>query len=217
VVVALADRLRDRVPRVPGASASDSIGLSVMFGVVSASFLMIDGALGMTALPQLAHMDVHSETVDAAYLATLGVRNGIDRVIPLTLGIWALTAHWPAWRHQSLPRSLTAAGLGLGAAGLAGAVVPSAGLVTLVLGVVWAAGFAVLQAVDGEGRKRFGRRLRWRLRRRAGRENNWSDRPPTRRTAALRSCQRAAEDRDEVLGVACEPAVAPWKVDQGSA
>ena len=150
VVLAFADWLRDRVPRVPGAPASDGIGLSVTFGVVSASFLMIDGALGMTALPQLAHMDAHSETVEAAYLATLGVRNGIDRVIPLTLGIWALTSHWPAWRHQSLPRSLAAAGLVLGAAGLAGAVVPPAGLVTLVLGVVWAAGFAVLQAVDGE-------------------------------------------------------------------
>jgi hypothetical protein len=136
VVLALAERLSGRAPRWNH--------LSVTFGVVSASFLMIDGALGMTALPQLAHLDAHQAAVDGAYLATLGMRNGIDRVIPLTLGIWALTAHWPAWQHRDLPRQLVVLGLLLGAAGVIGAALPAAGTASVVLATLWAAGFALL-------------------------------------------------------------------------
>jgi hypothetical protein len=136
VVLALADRIK--------ASAPSWVSLSVAFGIISASFLIFDGALGITALPQLAHMDVRQPMVDGAYLATLGVRNGIDRVIPLTLGIWALTAHIPAWRHRQLPRVLTATGLALGAVSVVGVVLPAAGLASLILAIGWTASFAIV-------------------------------------------------------------------------
>jgi hypothetical protein len=136
VVLALAERL--------GGNTHRWNHLCVTFGVISASFLMIDGALGVTALPQLAHMDATRVAVDGAYLATLGVRNGIDRVIPLTLGIWALTAHWPAWRHRDLPRLLVIVGLLLGAAGVAGAALPAAGIASVVLATLWTAGFSIV-------------------------------------------------------------------------
>lgn len=89
---------------------------------------MIDGALGVTALPQLAHLDPHRAAVDGAYLATLGVRNGIDRVIPLTLGIWAVTAHLPGWQRADLPRPPRDHRALAGATGVAGAVLPAAAL-----------------------------------------------------------------------------------------
>jgi hypothetical protein len=136
VVLALGERLSDREPQLAR--------LSVTFGVVAATFLMIDGALGMTALPQLARMDVHKDAVDGAYLAMLGLRNGIDRVIPLTLGIWALAAHWPVRRQHDLPRALAVVGLLLGIAGLAGAVFPAAGLATVILAAAWSVGFAMV-------------------------------------------------------------------------
>jgi hypothetical protein len=79
VVLALADRLKKNAPQW--------VSLTVAFGIINASFLMFDGALGITALPQPAHVDVRQPMVDGAYLATLAMRNGIDRVIPLTLGI----------------------------------------------------------------------------------------------------------------------------------
>ena len=86
IVLALADRLMDTAPQWAR--------LSVPFGIVAAGFLMIDGALdgalGVAALPKLAHLDVHQAAVDGAYLATLGIRNGIDRVIPLT----SASGHW---------------------------------------------------------------------------------------------------------------------------
>jgi hypothetical protein len=136
VVLALAERLKQSEHRW--------VSLSVAFGITSASFLMFDGALGITALPQLAHMDVRQPMVDGAYLATLGVRNGIDRVIPLTLGFWALTAHSPAWQHRRLPRVLTATGLALGTVGVVGVVLPAAGLASLILAIGWTAGFAIV-------------------------------------------------------------------------
>jgi hypothetical protein len=136
VVFALAERLKS--------GAHQLVSLSVVFGIISASFLMFDGALGITALPQLAHMDIRQPAVAAAYLATLGVRNGIDRVIPLTLGIWALSAHLPAWRQRRLPRLLSAVGFALGLAGVAGSVLPPAGIASLVLAIAWTAGFALL-------------------------------------------------------------------------
>jgi hypothetical protein len=74
VVLALAGRLADSPARLTR--------LSETFGIIGAAFLMIDGALGLAALPQLAHLDVRPDLADAAYLATVGVRNGIDRVIP---------------------------------------------------------------------------------------------------------------------------------------
>ena len=136
VVLALAERLKQSEPRW--------ISLSVAFGIISASFLMFDGAIGITALPQLAHMDVRQPMVDGAYLATLGLRNGIDRVIPLTLGIWALPAHFPAGLHRRLPRVLTATGFALGAVGVVAVVLPAAGLASLILAIGWTAGFAIV-------------------------------------------------------------------------
>lgn len=135
LVLALADRIRDH---------TGYARISTVFGVIAASFLLIDGALGMTALPQLAQLDVHQNMVDGAYLATLGIRDGIDRVIPLTLGIWALAAHWPAWRHRLLPRRVALAGLLLGITGIAGVAFPAAGLASLVLAIVWTVLFALL-------------------------------------------------------------------------
>lgn len=82
--------------------------------------------------------------VDGACPATLGVRDGIDRVIPLRLGVWALTAHLPAWQHRRLPRVLTATGLALGAVGVVGVVLPAAGLASVILAIGWTAGFAVV-------------------------------------------------------------------------
>lgn len=137
VVLAVADRIRRQAP--------ECARLSTVFGMIAAGFLLIDGALGMAALPQLAHWDGHQAAVDGAYLATLGVRNGIDRVIPLALGLWSLTAHWPAWRHRLLPRPLTVVGLLLGITGVAGAVLPVAGLAGLILAMVWTIGFAAVR------------------------------------------------------------------------
>jgi hypothetical protein len=136
VVLALADRLThdaDRFTRI-----------STAFGIIAAAFLMIDGAVGMAALPPLAHLDVRPDLADAAYLATVGVRNGIDRVISLTLGIWALTANGAAMRQQRLPRPLTGLGLLVGVAGIAGTLVPAAGTVTIVVLLVWTLGFATV-------------------------------------------------------------------------
>lgn len=134
IVLALADRLRTAAVHV--------YQLGVPFGLIAASFLMIDGALGITALPQLAHLDTHQSAVDGAYLAILGIRNGIDRVIPLTLGIWALMTSIVAWRHRQLPRTLAFTGFLLGTTGIAGAVLPAAALASLVIAIVWTAGFA---------------------------------------------------------------------------
>lgn len=142
VVLAVSDRIHRQAP--------ESARLCTVFGMIAAAFLLIDGALGMTALPQLAHWDGHQTAVDGAYLATLGIRDGIDRVIPLALGIWALTAHWPAWRHRLLPRPLAAVGLVLGVAGVAGAVSPAAGLVSLILAMVWTIGFAAVRLREGQ-------------------------------------------------------------------
>jgi hypothetical protein len=136
VVLALADRLTGSPARLSR--------LSTTFGIIAAAFLMIDGALGMAALPQLAHLDVRPGLADAAYLATVGIRNGIDRVISLTLGIWALTANWAALRQRRLPRSLAGSGLLAGVAGIAGTLVPAAGTATIVLLLVWTLGFATL-------------------------------------------------------------------------
>jgi hypothetical protein len=142
VVLALADRLTNSPAR-----------LSTTFGIIAAAFLMIDGALGMAALPQLAHLDVRPDLADAAYLATLGLRNGIDRVISLTLGIWALTANWAAMRQQRLPRPLAGLGLVVGVVGIAGTLVPAAGTATIVLLLVWTLGFAtvLLRQVPAQG------------------------------------------------------------------
>jgi hypothetical protein len=136
VVLALAERLEKCAPRWNR--------LNVAFGIIAASFLMIDGALGMAALPRLAQMDVQQQMVDGAYLATLGLRSGIDRVIPLTLGLWALTSNWPARQHRRLPRPLAVGGLLLGVVGVAGTVSPMAGLATLTLAPLWTAGFAIV-------------------------------------------------------------------------
>jgi hypothetical protein len=136
VVLALADRLTSSPTRLTR--------LSTAFGIIAAAFLMIDGALGLATLPQLAHLDVRPDLADAAYLATVGVRNGIDRVISLTLGTWALTANWAAMRQQRLPRPLTALGLLVGVAGIAGTLVPAAGTATIVLLLVWTLGFATV-------------------------------------------------------------------------
>jgi uncharacterized protein DUF4386 len=136
VVLALADRLTSSPARLTR--------LSTAFGIIAAAFLMIDGALGLAALPQLAHLDVRPDLADAAYLATVGVRNGIDRVISLTLGTWALTANWAATRHQRLPRPLTALGLLVGVTGITGTLVPAAGTATIVLLLVWTLGFATV-------------------------------------------------------------------------
>jgi hypothetical protein len=136
MVLALADRLADAAPQWAR--------MSLPFGTVAAGFLMIDGALGVAALPKLARLDVHQAGVDGAYLAILGIRNGIDRVIPLTLGIWALATNLPAWRHRILPRALTLTGILLGVTGIAGAGLPAAGLVHLILAIPWTAGLAVV-------------------------------------------------------------------------
>ena len=135
VVIALDDRLAVRSRR--------QRHLAAAFGIVSGSFLMLDGALGVTALPQLAHLNSGQAAVDGAYLATLGMRNGIDRVIPLTLGMWALMVHWPVWRYKDLPRPLTVLGLLLGAAGVAGSALPEAGTASVLLAILWAAAFAL--------------------------------------------------------------------------
>jgi hypothetical protein len=136
VVLALADRL--------SASAAGWTRLGEAFGIIAAGFLMIDGALGMAALPQLAHLDVRPDLADAAYLATVGVRNGIDRVISLTLGIWALTANWAGIRRRRLPRSLAMLGLLVGVSGIAGTLVPAAGTASITLLLVWTLGFATV-------------------------------------------------------------------------
>jgi hypothetical protein len=136
VVLALADLL--------GGSPTRWSSVSAVFGIIAAAFLMIDGALGMAALPQLAHLAVRPDLADAAYLATVGVRNGIDRVISLTLGIWALAANWSAVRHRRLPRPLAVLGLLVGVAGVLGAVVPAAGTATVILLLVWTLGFATV-------------------------------------------------------------------------
>lgn len=136
IVLALADRLADAAPHWTR--------LSTPFGIIAASFLMIDGALGIAALPQLAHLDVHQNAVDGAYLATLGIRNGIDRVIPLTLGIWALATNVAAWHHRRLPPALTVIGLLLGLTGITGALLPAAAIASLVLAIPWTAGFAIV-------------------------------------------------------------------------
>lgn len=136
VVLALADRLAGGPARLTRLGAA--------FGLIAAAFLMIDGALGMAALSPLAHLDVRPDLADAAYLATVGVRNGIDRVISLTLGTWALTANWTAIRQRRLPRPLTALGLLVGIAGVAGTLVPAAGTAGIVLLLVWTLGFATV-------------------------------------------------------------------------
>jgi hypothetical protein len=136
VVLALTDRLTSSPGRLTR--------LSTAFGIIAAAFLMIDGALGLAALPQLAHLDVRPDLADAAYLTTVGIRNGTDRVISLTLGTWALTANWTAIRHQRLPRPLAALGLLVGVAGIAGTLVPAAGTATIVLLLVWTLGFATV-------------------------------------------------------------------------
>lgn len=138
IVFALSDRLTLAEP----STAPRIHHVSIPFGLIAGGFLMIDGALGITALPQLAHLDIHRSAVDGAYLAILGIRNGIDRVIPLTLGIWALITSTVAWRHRQLPRPLTITGLLLGVSGIAGAVLPAAALASLVIAIVWTAGFA---------------------------------------------------------------------------
>jgi hypothetical protein len=136
VVLALAGRL--------GCSPARWTRLSEVFGIIAAGFLMIDGALGMAALPQLAHLHLRPGLTDAAYLATVGVRNGIDRVISLTLGIWALTANVAGIRHRCLPRPLAVLGAGAGAAGVAGTLVPAAGTAGIILLLVWTLGFAAV-------------------------------------------------------------------------
>jgi hypothetical protein len=136
VVLALTDRLKG--------SPARWTRLSEAFGLIAAGFLMIDGALGMAALPQLAHLHVHPDLADAAYLATVGVRNGIDRVISLTLGMWALTANWAALRQRRLSRPLTVLGLLVGVTGIAGALIPAAGSASIVLVLVWTLGFATV-------------------------------------------------------------------------
>ena len=135
VVLALADRL---------GSAARLTRISTTFGIVAAAFLMIDGALGMAALPQLAHLAVRSDLADAAYLATVGVRNGIDRVISLALGIWALTANWAAIRRHRLPHPVAVLGLLVGGTGIAGTLVPAAGTASIVSLLVWTLGFATV-------------------------------------------------------------------------
>jgi hypothetical protein len=136
VVLALADRI--------GRGAPQAARLSTIFGLIAATFLMFDGALGMTALPQLAHLNGEQSMAGGAYLAILGVRNGIDRVIPLALGLWALFAHWPAWRDRLLPRPVVVLGLLVGVAGVVGAVLPAAAAADLVLAIAWTAVFAVV-------------------------------------------------------------------------
>ena len=139
IVLALTDLL---TPVESASTTQPILQLSVPFGLIASSFLMIDGALGITALPQLAHLDSHQSSVDGAYLAILGIRNGIDRVIPLTLGIWALITSTVAWRHEQLSRPLTITGLLLGITGIAGAALPAAALASLVIAILWTARFA---------------------------------------------------------------------------
>ncbi|HEX9337466.1 MAG TPA: DUF4386 family protein [Pseudonocardiaceae bacterium] len=136
VVLALADRLASGPARLTR--------ISTTFGIIAAAFLMIDGALGMAALPQLAHLAVQPDLADAAYLATVGVRNGIDRVLSLTLGTWALTANWAALRRQRLPRPLAGLGLVVGVTGIAGTLVPAAGTTSIILLLGWTLGFATV-------------------------------------------------------------------------
>jgi hypothetical protein len=142
LVVVLDERLAGR--------AHGGRRLGVVFGVICASFLLLDGALGVTALTQIAHLDPHQASVDAAYLTTLGLRDAVDRVIPLTLGLWALAVHWPAWRRRDLPRPLVVLGLLVGATGVAGSALPAAGTASVPLAALWAAAYAVL-ALRGGG------------------------------------------------------------------
>lgn len=142
LVVALDERLAS------GAHRARRLG--VIFGVVCASFLMLDGALGVTALTQIAHLDAGRASVDAAYLTTIGLRNAIDRVIPLTLGLWALAVHWPARRGRDLPRPVVVLGLLLGVTGLAGSALPAAGTASVPLAALWAAAYAVSALRRGE-------------------------------------------------------------------
>jgi hypothetical protein len=127
---------------------ADQARVSVPFGILAAGFLMIDGAIGMAALPQLAHLAGHQDATAGAYLAILGIRNGIDRVIPLTTGCWALAIALPAWRHRRLPRTLAATGILLGVTGITGAVLPAAALASLILAILWTAGIAMCQAYE---------------------------------------------------------------------
>jgi Domain of unknown function (DUF4386) len=136
VILALADQLTGSPARLTR--------ISKAFGIIAAALLMIDGALGMAALPQLAHLDVRPDLADAAYLATVGIRNGIDRVISLTLGTWALTANWAAIRQQRLPRPLAVLGLLVGVTGIAGTLVPAAATASITLLLVWTLGFATV-------------------------------------------------------------------------
>jgi hypothetical protein len=136
VILALADRLTGSPARLTR--------ISKAFGIIAAALLMIDGALGMAALPELTHFDVRPDLADAAYLATVGIRNGIDRVISLTLGTWALTANWAAIRQQRLPRPLAVLGLLVGVTGIAGTLVPAAGTASITLLLVWTLGFATV-------------------------------------------------------------------------
>jgi hypothetical protein len=136
VVLALADRLTGSPPRLTR--------ISTAFGIVAAAFLMIDGALGLAVLPRLAHLAVRPDLADAGYLATVGVRNGIDRVISLTLGTWALTANWAALRQLRLPRPLAVLGLLVGGTGIVGTLVPVAGTAAIVLLLAWTLGFATV-------------------------------------------------------------------------
>ena len=135
IVLAITSRLAGTAPQWAQ--------VSMPFGIIAAAFLMIDGALGIAALPQLAHLDIHNGATDGAYLAILAIRNGIDRVILLTLGIWALTTNAPAWHHRQLPRTLALTGLLLGLTGITGAVLPAAGLASLILALLWTSGLAV--------------------------------------------------------------------------
>ena len=136
LVVALDERVAGRALRARR--------LGLVFGVVCGSFLMLDGALGVTALTQIAHLDPHQAYVGAAYLTTLGLRNAVDRVIPLTLGLWVLTVHLPAWRGRDLPRPLVVLGLLVGATGVAGSALPAAGTASVPLAALWAAAYAIL-------------------------------------------------------------------------
>lgn len=136
VILALADQLTGSPARLTR--------ISTTFGIIAAALLMIDGALGMAALPQLAHLDVRPDLADAAYLATVGIRNGIDRVISLTLGTWALTANWVAMRQQRLPRPLAVLGLLVGVTGMAGTLSPAAGTASITLLLIWTLGFATV-------------------------------------------------------------------------
>lgn len=137
VVLALTDRLSNNSP-------TPWIRLGHTFGIIAAGFLMIDGALGLAALPQLAHIDVKPGMAEAAYLAIVGVRNGIDRAICLALGIWALTTNAAGMRSRRLPRPLGVIGLLSGTTGVVGTLLPTAGSVGVAVALVWDIGLAML-------------------------------------------------------------------------